>query len=77
MNKVKFASLDAIRGIAAIFVVTRHTGEYFGGYPFFNSFLAVDIFFLLSGFVIAHAYGKKLLSNTISNTDFFKIRLIR
>jgi peptidoglycan/LPS O-acetylase OafA/YrhL len=77
MGKVKFYVLDALRGIAAIFVVVRHSGEFFGGNPFYNSFLAVDIFFLLSGFVIAHAYDKKLISNIIDSREFITIRLIR
>src|SRR5437879_3798779 len=38
--------------------------------------LAVDFFFLLSGFVIAHAYEKRLLE-TMSFCSFLVVRLIR
>jgi peptidoglycan/LPS O-acetylase OafA/YrhL len=77
MDNKKFYALDAIRGIAAIFVVLRHSGEFFNGNYFFNSFLAVDIFFLLSGFVIAHAYEKKLKTGALSISEFIKVRFIR
>lgn len=77
MEKIKFTTLDAIRGLAAIFIVIRHSGEFWGGNPFYNSFLAVDIFFLLSGFVIAHAYSQKLSDRTLSIKDFFALRIIR
>lgn len=77
MKAIKFSVLDALRGLAAIFVVIRHSGEFFGGNPFYSSFLAVDIFFLLSGFVIAHAYDAKILRNDIQVGEFILIRLIR
>lgn len=77
MDRTKFDVLDALRGLAALFVVIRHSGEFFGGNPFYSSFLAVDIFFLLSGFVIAHAYDKKLSSQEINCREFILIRLIR
>jgi peptidoglycan/LPS O-acetylase OafA/YrhL len=37
--------------------------DYSGGYPlgfFKNAFIAVDFFFILSGFAICHAYMDKL-----------------
>lgn len=54
----KFHTLDAMRGIAAISVVPRHVGPL--GIELPESFLAVDLFFLLSGFVIANAYDGRL-----------------
>lgn len=50
VNKVHFNCLDTFRGIAALMVVQFH----FSGFK--GSYLAVDFFFVLSGFVIAHAY---------------------
>ena len=52
-----FAALDALRGVAAIGVMMFHYGVYAQRPWMANGFLAVDFFFLLSGFVIAHAYG--------------------
>jgi peptidoglycan/LPS O-acetylase OafA/YrhL len=56
-QKNNFSLLDGLRGVAAISVVFYHSCEYLFGVPFAKSaHLAVDFFFLLSGFVIAHAY---------------------
>jgi peptidoglycan/LPS O-acetylase OafA/YrhL len=49
--------LDALRGIAAIAVMAHHEPAYFGSAEWFpRAYLAVDFFFLLSGFVLARAY---------------------
>ena len=74
--KNRYAYLDGIRGIAAIFVLMRHTGDFWS-YDFFRSYLAVDIFFILSGFVISSAYAKKMESGALSISQFFVVRLIR
>jgi peptidoglycan/LPS O-acetylase OafA/YrhL len=73
----KFLALDALRGIAAALVVVRHTAKSWGGPHFYHSFLAVDLFFVLSGFVISSAYGSKLQSKQMSVREFMVIRLIR
>jgi peptidoglycan/LPS O-acetylase OafA/YrhL len=73
----KFLALDALRGIAAALVVVRHTAKSWGGPHFYHSFLAVDLFFVLSGFVISSAYGSKLHSKQMSVREFMTIRLIR
>jgi len=70
-NPHKFLTLDALRGIAALLIVTRHTTGYY------HSYLAVDLFFILSGFVISHAYDKKLISKSMSFWRFFLTRIIR
>lgn len=54
----------------------RHTAELWG-FVFYHGYLAVDIFFLLSGFVIAHAYGNGLTDGTITFRKFASIRLLR
>jgi peptidoglycan/LPS O-acetylase OafA/YrhL len=72
----KFAVLDGMRGIAALFVVVGHTGDLWG-ITFPRSYLAVDLFFILSGFVIAHAYDRKLATGNLTPIDFMKVRLIR
>lgn len=75
--KNTFSTLDGMRGIAAIFVLILHTGAYWGNITFHHSYLAVDLFFLLSGFVIAHAYEMKLATKKISVNQFIGIRMIR
>jgi peptidoglycan/LPS O-acetylase OafA/YrhL len=74
--KHRYAYLDGIRGIAALFVIMRHTPEFWN-FQIFRSYLAVDIFFILSGFVIANAYGRKMEAGTLSLRGFFLLRIIR
>ncbi|NEX61079.1 acyltransferase family protein [Noviherbaspirillum galbum] len=76
MQSNRFVYLDGLRGLAALFVLTRHT-ESFWGFSLFRSYLAVDLFFILSGVVIANAYGRKLASGAMSVTEFSVIRIIR
>jgi peptidoglycan/LPS O-acetylase OafA/YrhL len=60
----RFAVLDSWRGIAACFVALFHLDAYshLYGVPFLrNSWLFVDFFFVLSGFVIAANYQQRLL----------------
>ncbi len=79
-SKKHLLVLDALRGIAAIMVLIMHTFEVFfwGNYHelFINhGYLAVDFFFMLSGYVMAHAYDDRWDKMTVG--DFFKRRLIR
>lgn len=75
-HKDHFLTLDGFRGIAAILVVLRHTIPYFGQNPFFSSYLAVDLFFLLSGAVVARSYEHRL-RHEMSLRKFMWIRLLR
>jgi peptidoglycan/LPS O-acetylase OafA/YrhL len=79
-SKSHYKILDGLRGVAAIMVISMHIMETFAGGDatkmYINhGYLAVDFFFLLSGFVIAHAYDDRW--NKMSIKDFFKRRLIR
>lgn len=56
----KFVVLDAFRGVAALIVVAYHIAPMFGGHPFGHGYLAVDFFFMLSGFVLTHSYQGRL-----------------
>lgn len=63
----RFAGLDLLRGIAALAVLLIHSWSIpFWSWqpaflnPFPRAYLAVDLFFVLSGFVIAHAYWQRL-----------------
>jgi peptidoglycan/LPS O-acetylase OafA/YrhL len=85
MNNIEQASkphypiLDGLRGVAAIIVVTFHLSEPLatGHLDILvnHGYLAVDFFFLLSGFVMGYAYDERWNKMTIGN--FFKRRIIR
>ena len=81
-TKPHYHLLDGLRGVAALMVIWYHVFE---GYAFaggttidtFNhGYLAVDFFFILSGFVIGYAYDDRWGKN-FTMKDFFKRRLIR
>ena len=65
-----------MRGVAALLVVVLHSSDYFGAFHFHESFLAVDLFFALSGFVVAEAYQDRL-SSGMRWREFMRLRLIR
>ena len=69
----KFLTLDALRGVAALIVVEYHIWGY---EVVSHGYLAVDFFFLLSGFVLALAYQERLDAGW-STWSFLKVRLIR
>ncbi|MAZ27560.1 MAG: acyltransferase [Cytophagaceae bacterium] len=62
-TKPHYQILDGLRGVAAIIVVCFHLAEPLAGSRFDNlvnhGYLAVDFFFLLSGFVIGYAYDDR------------------
>jgi len=74
-----FDILDGLRGVAAVAVVFFHFMEIAVPDPAQNivthTYLAVDFFFCLSGFVIAYAYSSRL--QQIGVATFLKLRLIR
>jgi peptidoglycan/LPS O-acetylase OafA/YrhL len=72
----RFLFLDALRGIAALFVVAFHFPNAMASSFAANGMLAVDFFFCLSGFVIAFSYESRL-NETLSFKDFTAARLIR
>ena len=87
-TKPHYNILDGLRGAAALMVVWYHVFEGFafaegvngvegGGLidVFNHGYLAVDFFFILSGFVISYAYDDRW--NRMSLGDFFKRRLVR
>ncbi|MCP3460070.1 acyltransferase [Bradyrhizobium sp. CCGUVB23] len=61
----RYVALDGLRGIAAVLVVFYHlqVSNHFTHNLFFrNGYLAVDLFFLLSGFVISSSYSHRIKS---------------
>lgn len=69
-----FAVLDGMRGVAAVLIALRHA--YFGSIPLQESYLAVDLFFLLSGVVLGNAYQERLRRG-LSPWAFMRSRVIR
>ena len=78
-SKPRYVILDGLRGVAAMLVVAYHLFEtYYHGapnQPINHGYLAVDFFFVLSGFVIGYAYDDRW--DRMSTWAFFKRRLIR
>ncbi len=71
----RYHTLDGIRGIAALLVAAYHFSYQFGSPPF-PGFLAVDLFFVLSGFVIALNYEGRLAQG-LSAAAFMRLRVMR
>ena len=79
-SKPHYEILDGLRGVAAAMVVAFHLLEAHSGGNHLNQiinhgYLAVDFFFMLSGFVIGYAYDDRW--NRMSTGTFFKRRLVR
>lgn len=72
----RYDLLDGMRGIAAIAVMVFHITQSNGLMWLGNAWVAVDLFFILSGFVIAHSYGRKIRDG-LSFTQFARARLLR
>ena len=71
-----FHLLDVFRGIAAISVITLHFPQAFAPLVADGAYLAVDLFFLMSGFVLARAYEAKLHAG-MTGRSFLLARLVR
>lgn len=78
-SKPRYAILDGLRGVAALVVILFHGFEtyipFFGTQHINHGYLAVDFFFVLSGFVIGYASDDRW--DRMSTWSFFKRRLIR
>lgn len=78
-SKPRYEILDGLRGMAAMIVVAYHLLEtYYHSspeQPLNHGYLAVDFYFVLSGFVIGYAYDDRW--DRMSVLNFFKRRLVR
>lgn len=78
-SKPRYEILDGLRGVAAMIVVAFHLFETYSAGPAHqilnHGYLAVDFFFVLSGFVIGYAYDDRW--DRMTTWDFFKRRLVR
>lgn len=92
MEKPRYDILDGLRGVAALMVLLYHVfndAKSFFVWPtpvneFYHSFLGVDFFFILSGFVMGYAYDERWKASTqpsqretLTFWGFIKRRLIR
>lgn len=69
--------LDGIRGVAAITVLGYHLHTVYGGFDQFRfGYLFVDIFFVLSGFVMSRTYEPRFASG-MTPVQFFAARFWR
>ncbi|MCE2616330.1 MAG: acyltransferase family protein [Phocaeicola sp.] len=87
-SKPHYELLDGLRGVAALLVLWYHVNEGYGFAEsvngvsdglikvFNHGYLAVDFFFILSGFVIGYAYDDRWKKG-FTKKNFFKRRLIR
>ncbi len=78
-SKPHYDILDGLRGVAALMVVGFHIFEAYATSHFDqiinHGYLAVDFFFILSGFVVGYAYDGRWKTMTVR--EFFKRRIIR
>lgn len=74
MGRPHFLVLDGLRGVAALIVLTLHLPPLAGFVP--HAYVAVDLFFMMSGFVVALAYEARLAAGW-SVSDFIRTRVAR
>ncbi len=78
---IRYKLLDGLRGVAALVVICYHIGEGFATSSadqiVNHGYLAVDFFFMLSGFVIGHAYDRRWRGGRLTVRNFFRRRLLR
>jgi hypothetical protein len=72
----RYDVLDGLRGVAAISVMLTHFSQNTPHSLFKHADLAVDLFFMLSGFVLMHSYRNKLLLG-LSAREYIRKRIIR
>ncbi len=77
-GKSHFVALDGLRGMAALLVVVYHMHQLLGTADIApHGRVAVDFFFMLSGFVIACAYEERIRSARLATPRLILSRAIR
>jgi peptidoglycan/LPS O-acetylase OafA/YrhL len=80
---MRIKKLDGLRGVFSLMIVFYHYPDIYLPQSFYNNFfirqsyIFVDFFFILSGFVISLNYVDGLSGSFTKLRDFFKKRLIR
>lgn len=72
----RYCTLDAMRGVAALAILVLHIGDVMRLPVLHHGYLAVDFFFVLSGFVLATTYEPRLKSS-LTAFRFAELRMIR
>lgn len=72
----RFLVLDGLRGAAALAVITDHVYSPLLTTILPGRYLAVDFFFALSGFVLAHVYGRQFAAG-LTPLGFMHARVAR
>ena len=75
-SKDHYVILDGLRGVAALMVLVFHVFDACSSNIIPHGYLAVDMFFVLSGFVIGYAYDDRW-QRSLTTGRFFRRRLIR
>lgn len=80
-GRPRYELLDGLRGVAAMLVIVYHFGEAFAtsavDQMMNHGYLAVDFFFVLSGFVIGYAYDGRMRGGDLGWRGFMVRRVIR
>jgi hypothetical protein len=75
-TKRRYVALDGLRGMAALIVMALHSGRFLGVWVPRFGYLAVDLFFLLSGFVLAYSYEHRFRLG-MAASEFLIARVVR
>jgi peptidoglycan/LPS O-acetylase OafA/YrhL len=73
----RFVVLDGLRGVAALVVLSLHLVQQHDLTVLPFAGLAVDFFYMLSGFVVAFAYEQRLRDCTMGLASFALVRIAR
>src|SRR5215213_1377438 len=69
----RLAYIDGVRAIAILAVIGFHARIP----GFRGGFVGVDVFFVISGFLITHQIASQLLTGRFSAADFYARRMLR
>ena len=76
--QIRLHAIDGLRGTAALMVAVYHFQPFFSPRPFLDSgWIAVSLFFLLSGIVMSHVYEQKILQQKVKISEFLAHRIAR
>lgn len=73
-----YLGIDLLRGLGALLVLLFHEAQVFPGRTIFDhGYLAVDMFFMLSGFVLAARFEHDLRTSALSPLNYIILRFRR